>query len=132
MKAKLLIINFLVVALFSGNSFAQKINVAKLDSVFQTLEANNKFMGSIAISQNGQLIYSRAIGYADIETLKRASPESKYRIGSISKMFTSALVFKAIDENKLTLDKTIDAFFPSIENARKITIGNLLNNPDYL
>ena len=142
MKAKLLIINFLVVALFSGYSFAQKINVAKLDSVFQTLEANNKFMGSIAISQNGQLIYSRAIGYADIETLKRASPESKYRIGSISKMFTSALVFKAIDENKLTLDKTIDAFFPSIENARKITIGNLLNhrsgihnftdNPDYL
>ena len=142
MKAKLLIITFLVVALFSGNSFAQKINVAKLDSVFQALEDNNKFMGSIAISQNGQLIYSRAIGYADIETSKKASPESKYRIGSISKMFTSVLVFKAIEENKLTLDKTIDEYFPSIENAKKITISNLLNhrsgihnftdNPDYL
>nr|WP_315166579.1 serine hydrolase domain-containing protein [uncultured Flavobacterium sp.] len=118
------------------------MNVAKLDSLFQILEAKDKFMGSIAVSQNGTLIYSKSIGKVDIETNKKATNLSKYRIGSISKMFTSALIFKAIEEKKIALNQTIEIYFPTIENATKITIGNLLNhrsgihnftnNPDYL
>jgi len=49
-----------------GTSYAQKMNVAKLDSLFQILEAKNKFMGSIAVSQNGTLLYSKSIGMDDI------------------------------------------------------------------
>jgi len=52
--------------------------------------------------------------------------DTKYKIGSISKTFTTVLVFKAIDENKLKLTDNIDRYFPSIENAKKITIDNLL------
>jgi D-alanyl-D-alanine carboxypeptidase len=114
--------------LLVGTSYSQKINVVKLDSLFQVLEANNKFMGSVAVSQNGTVVYSRAIGKTDVESNKTAGIDSKYRIGSISKMFTSALIFKATEDKKLSLDKTIDAFFPAIENAKKITIGNLLNH----
>ena len=40
----------------------------------------------------------------------------------------STLIFKAIEENKLTLNQTIEKYFPTIENAKKITIGNLLNH----
>ena len=135
----------LITMLFSllfGTGYSQKMNVAKLDSLFQILEAKDKFMGSIAVSQNGTLIYSKSIGKADIETNKKATNLSKYRIGSISKMFTSALVFKAVEEKKIALNQTIEIYFPTIENATKITIGNLLNhrsgihnftnNPDYL
>jgi D-alanyl-D-alanine carboxypeptidase len=111
-----------------GTGYAQKMNVAKLDSLFQILEAKNKFMGSIALSQNGTLLYSKSIGMDDIESNKKASNLSKYRVGSISKMFTSALIFKAIEEKKLSLNQTIETFFPTIENANKITVGNLLNH----
>ena len=104
------------------------MNIAKLDSLFQILEAKDKFMGSIAVSQNGTLLYSKSIGMDDIESNKKASNLSKYRVGSISKMFTSALVFKAIEDKKLSLNQTIETFFPNIENANKITIGNLLNH----
>ena len=107
---------------------AQKINVAKLDSLFNILETKDKFMGSIAIAENGKIIYTKSIGKDDIETNKKSTGNSKYRIGSISKMFTSALIFKAIEENKLSLNQTIESFFPMIENAKKITIGNLLNH----
>ncbi|TKC10850.1 beta-lactamase family protein [Pedobacter polaris] len=136
---------FLTVILFAllyTTISAQNINVTKLDSLFTSLADNNKYMGSISVSQNGKSIYSKAIGKADIETNKNATPESKYRIGSISKTFTATLVFKAIDEKKLSLEQTIAQYFPNVKNADRITIGNLLNhrsgifnftnNPDYL
>lgn len=107
---------------------AQKLNIAKLDSLFSVLETKEKYMGSIAIAENGKMIYAKSIGKDDIETNKKSSENSKYRIGSISKMFTSALIFKTIEENKLSLNQTIESFFPMIENAKTITIGNLLNH----
>lgn len=115
-------------SLLFGTGYSQKMNTAKLDSLFQILEAKDKFMGSIAVSQNGTLIYSKSIGKDDVETNKKATNLSKYRIGSISKMFTSILIFKAVEEKKIALNQTIEIYFPTIENATKITIGNLLNH----
>lgn len=113
---------------FSVTLQAQKLNVAKLDSLFFILESKDKYMGSIAIAENGKIIYAKSIGKDEITTNKKSTENSKYRIGSISKMFTSTLIFKAIEEKKLTLNQTIDRFFPNLENAKTITIGNLLNH----
>lgn len=126
MKKKLLIIGLLTAV--GTTCFSQSLNKPRLDSLFNILAIKDKFMGSIAVSQNGKVIYAKAIGYADLESLKKADTQTKYRIGSISKMFTSALVFKAIEENKLSLNQTLDKYFPEIENSNKITISNLLNH----
>ena len=124
--------NYLTAALFIGlfSSFilAQDFNQKKLDQYFNTIEEKDRFMGSVAVSQNGEIIYTKSIGYADIENGIKADKNTKYRIGSISKTFTSVLVLKAIEEGKLELDQTIGKFFPSIENAKKITIRQLLNH----
>lgn len=108
-------------------SFAQN-DYAKLDSLFTLLESNNKFMGSVAISEGGKILYSKSVGVTDIYTRKRATAATKYRIGSISKMFTAAMIFKAVEEKKLSLEQTIDSYFPSVPNANKITVSNLLNH----
>lgn len=113
--------------LFTATAFAQN-NYAKLDSLFTLLESNNKFMGSVAISESGKILYSKSTGITDLYTRKRATNATKYRIGSISKMFTAAIIFKAAEEKKLSLDQTIDAYFPTVPNAKKITISNLLNH----
>ena len=107
-------------------TLAQEFDKAKLDRYFDALEANNKLMGSVAVSRNGSIIYSRSTGYADFENKIKADGNSKYRIGSISKTFTTVLVMKAVEQNKLALDQTIDRYFPSIKNAGKITVENLL------
>ncbi len=104
------------------------LNTSKLDSLFKELDKNGEFMGSIALSHNGTIIYTNAIGFADIETQKRATKNTKYRIGSISKMFTATLVLKAIEENKIKFEQTIETYFPTVKNANKITIENLLNH----
>lgn len=121
------ILGFLVV-LASIPTFAQNFNKAKIDSLFHVLESKDKYMGSVVVSENGKIIYSNAIGKDDIATNKKTTTSTKYRIGSISKMFTSTLVFKAIEEKKLSLNQTIEGYFPAIENASKITISNLLNH----
>lgn len=109
-------------------AFAQTPDKAKLDSYFAALETNNKYMGSVSVSKDGKTIYSKTIGYADADAGKKLNTTTKFRIGSISKTFTSALVFKAVEEKKLQLTDKIDAFFPSVPNATKITIEQLLGH----
>lgn len=124
---KKLLLIFLI-TLFTATSFAQKFDKEKLDLYFQTLENNNKFMGSVALSENGKIIYTKSIGFSDVESKTKPNETTKYRIGSISKSFTSVLVFKAVEENKLSLDTNISKYFPNIKNADKISISNLLNH----
>jgi len=68
------------------------------------------------------------IGYADIDTKQKPNQKTKYRIGSISKTFTAVLIFKAIEEEKLDLNKTLKNYFPNIKNSNLITVSNLLNH----
>lgn len=119
----------LLIGTLTQIGFAQtNFDKAKLDNYFNALEENNKFMGSVAISKNGEIIYTKSIGLADIENNVKATENTKYRIGSISKTFTSVLVLKAVEERKLSLNQTIDKWFPTIKNAKQITVEHLLNH----
>ena len=82
--------------LFSVTSFAQEKKFLAIDSLFQILDENNRFMGSLSISENGKIIYSKSIGKDDEASGKLSNNLTKYRIGSISKMFTASLIFQAI------------------------------------
>lgn len=109
-------------------SCAQTIDKKKLDTYFDALDQSNKFMGSVALSQNGKLLYSRAVGYRNVAQNSKATRNTLYRIGSISKTFTAVLVMKGVEEKKLRLEQTLDQFYPNIPNAGKITIQNLLEH----
>ena len=75
---------------------SQDFDGNKLDSYFDALEKNNKFMGSVGLSKNGQIIYTKQVGYLDVAAKIKPDSFTKYRVGSISKTFTTVLVFKAI------------------------------------
>ena len=106
------------------------INKPKLDSLLTSLESHNKAMGSLAISVNGDVIYSRAIGYRSLDRDEKIKSDihTKYRIGSISKMFTATMIFQLIEEGKLKLNDRLAAWYPELPNAQKITIRNMLNH----
>jgi len=108
--------------------FSQIPDKVKLDNYFNALEQNNKFMGSVAVSKNGEIIYTKSIGLADVENNVKATKNTKYRIGSISKSFTAVLVLKAVEDEMLDLNQAIDKWFPTITNAKNITVRHLLNH----
>jgi D-alanyl-D-alanine carboxypeptidase len=106
----------------------QQFNKAKLDSFFDILEAKDRFMGSVAVSKQGKIIYRRSLGWADFSKKQKVNENTLYRIGSISKTFTAVLVMKAVEEGKLQLDQKLRSFFPDQPNAEKITIEHLLRH----
>jgi D-alanyl-D-alanine carboxypeptidase len=120
--------HYLLFMLLGGTLLAQTPDRAKIDQYFSTLEANNKFMGTVAFSENGKTMYTKSAGYLDTDSKQKINDNSKFRIGSISKMFTSVLIFKAIEDKKLTLADKLDKWFPTVPNASKITIAHLLSH----
>ncbi len=125
MKKALLLIAYILI---KHLGFSQDFDTSKLDVYFNELTSNNKFMGSIAVYKDNRICYNKQFGFSDILNQTTPNKETKYRIGSISKTFTAVLVFKAIEENKLSLKETIDPFFPEIKNANTITIEYLLQH----
>ncbi|MGL5683486.1 MAG: serine hydrolase domain-containing protein [Marinifilaceae bacterium] len=123
-KHILLILLFNFTAIYSIN--AQESGFSKLDNYFETLVQNNKFMGNVYVSRAGKELYAFSGGYVDVEKLHKATIDSRYRVGSISKTYTATLVLLASEQGKLQLTQTLDKFFPQIRNASKITIQDLL------
>lgn len=119
----------ILICLCGTQAFSQSLNTAKLDSLFQILSDSDKVMGSVAIAKNGKMVYRHSIGYADAERqTQKANDSTRYRIGSITKMFTATMIFQLIDEGKLSLSTPLSAFFTDIPNSKEITIALLLNH----
>jgi CubicO group peptidase (beta-lactamase class C family) len=120
-------IAFSTLALFI-TGYAQTLDKAKLDLFFDRLAEKNKAMGSLTIAKDGNVLYTRAIGYAQIDGTgkKPLTAASRFRIGSITKMFTTTMILQLVEEGKLKLTDTLDRFFPEVPNAKRITIEQIL------
>ncbi len=121
----------LLCLLFSISSLAQNnFNTKKMDSLIAAVDANKKAMGQLTLSKKGKPVYQKAWGYKSIEGEKKlpADVHTKYRIGSISKMFTAVMIFQLIESNKLSLTTPLATFFPKVPNAEKITIAQMLHH----
>ena len=120
-------VSLVIIFMITGQVFAQGIDFRpKIDSLFSSLDVNNKFMGTAAIIDNGVITWSRAVGYADVETEAMASTSTKYRIGSITKMFTSVMIYQLFEEKKLKPQTKLAVYFPELPNAANISINDML------
>lgn len=126
MKRLVCIVSLWTVLCFGGKVFSQPTP----DEYFEYLLQHRKFMGSAAISFNDSIIYTKSVGYADADadTKKPVTAATRFRIGSITKTFTSVLVLQAIEENRLALDDQLAYYYPSVKNATAITIEQLLKH----
>ncbi|MBS1787312.1 MAG: beta-lactamase family protein, partial [Acidobacteria bacterium] len=127
MKIKTLFAIVLTLASFAAAQ-AQTLDKAKLDQFFDRLAEKKKAMGSLTIAKDGKVIYSRAIGYGQIDgtTKKPLTTTSRFKIASIGKIYTAAMIMQLVEEKKLKLTDTLDKFFPQVPNAAKITLLQML------
>jgi D-alanyl-D-alanine carboxypeptidase len=129
MKNKTLFTTLMALALLTVGH-AQTLDKAKLDQYFDKLAEKNKAMGSVTIAKDGNLLYTRAIGYSQINGTEKKplTGASRFRIGSITKMFTAAMILQLVEEGKLKLTDNLSIFFPQVPNASKITILQILSH----
>lgn len=119
----------LTIACFSP-AFGQTLDKAKLDQFLDRLAEKNQAMGSLAIVKNGKVLYTHAIGYSQIERTEKKpmTMENRFRIASIGKTYSAAMILQLVEEGKLKLTDTLAEFFPQLPNAGKITILQLLSH----
>lgn len=131
-------------SLFSCQSEAEKQSERKaiIDStvlVFQkeiirnqidSLVAQEKFNGSISISQHQQSLYEKFSGFESFKTKKKLDENSVFAIASISKQFTAVQILLLQDENKLNTTDFVSQFLPEFKKQKfdKITIHHLLTH----
>ena len=101
---------------------------AKIDSLIKTTTPR-KFNGVILITQNGETKYSKAYGYANVDTKTPITLQDNFRIQSNSKQVTAVLILKEVENGKIDLKATIRKYLPDFEQtwADTVTVHQLLN-----
>ncbi|MDQ3950416.1 MAG: beta-lactamase family protein, partial [Gemmatimonadota bacterium] len=104
--------------------------VATIDSLAAAFLADGPVAGlSVAVVKGRDTILMKGYGLADVENEVPASAKTVYRIGSITKQFTSAAIMRVIGEGKLSLDDTLGKLLPSSPPAwRGVSVRRLLNH----
>lgn len=125
---RLFIIVLVLFASYQSNAQVSNFDVEKMDAFFNLIDTNKKGMGSVSIFENGKEVYQKTFGFSDVENKVLSNENTKYRIASISKIFTATVIMKLIEEGKISLNTKLSEFFPEIQRAEQITIKNLLEH----
>lgn len=109
-----ILILFLV--LISNMGFAQA-KVEQIEELLSTYEEYGKFNGSVLLSEQGKVIYKKGFGMANMEWDIPNQPNTKHRLGSITKQFTAMLILQLVAEGKLDLQEPITTYLPDYPKA---------------
>lgn len=104
-------------------------DVPRMDQIVRSFGTNKQFMGSVLVAENGKVLLDKGYGYANLEWQVPNSPESKFRLGSITKQFTAACILLLEERGKLSTDDLVNKYMSDAPRAwDKITIYNLLTH----
>jgi len=84
---------------------------------------------AVVVMQGGKIVYTGARGMADIAAGKPITPDTVFRLGSITKQFAAAVIVQLAQEGKLSLDDPLSKFLPGYpEPGRSATVRQLLQH----
>ena len=92
--------------------------------------AKDAFAGVLLVARGDEVLLQRAWGSADRAAGTPVAPDTKFRIGSMNKMFTAVAVLQLVQAGKLSLDGTVGEYLPDYPNAEvaNATIRQLLTH----
>ncbi len=109
---------------------------AKVDSLFADYALDNHIPGMVyGIVKDGQLVHVRGVGVQDLVSKRPVTPDSLFRIASMSKAFTALTVLSLRDQGKVQLDALAETYVPEMrgwtmatKDSPRIRVRDLLNH----
>lgn len=103
---------------------------AAIDELLRHYHMYGWFNGSALVAEKGDVIYAKGLGWADMEWDIANTLETKFRVGSVTKQFTSMLIMQLVDEGKVCTDDTIYDHLPYYrqDTGSRITVHQMLNH----
>ncbi len=114
--------------LLFSNLLSAQTTASDIEAILQNHVQNRRFSGTVLVAEQGKVIYQKSFGQAGATSQTKLENDFHYHIASVTKMFTAILVLQLSEENKLSLDTSIQTYLPDLEipNSNKITIRHLL------
>jgi len=119
---------FLMVFLTSNSFAANELTENEADKYIDALVKKNLFSGSVLIAHNKKIILKKGYGKAIYEFDIDNNPNTKFRIGSLTKQFTAMSIMILAEKNQLNVNDKISKFLPEFPNGNKINIVHLLTH----
>jgi CubicO group peptidase (beta-lactamase class C family) len=119
----------------SAQSSSEKISDAairtELEPFLEKLVAEDKFSGVVLVAKDFRPIFGKAYGMANIGSQVRNRTDTRFNVGSMSKMFTAVAIAQLVERGKLSFSDSVGKHLPDYTNkavASKVTIHQLLTH----
>lgn len=120
-----LFVQLATVTVSNGQTKAEKI-----DQLMSLYSGYGQFNGSVLVADGGKVIYKKGFGMANMEWNIPNQTDTKHRLGSVTKQFTSMLILQLVEQGKIKLDSPITTYLPDYpkKSGDQITIHQLLTH----
>jgi CubicO group peptidase (beta-lactamase class C family) len=125
----LIVVIIILLSLGSPTKIYAQTLESSIDSLLNAKYTEDAPGASFLISRNGNIIYKKAFGLANLELNVPMKTDNAFKIGSLTKQFTAISILMLMEQGKLNLDDEITKFIPDYPtNGNKITIHHLLTH----
>ena len=103
---------------------------SEIDAIIQAYADDGQFNGTALVAENGKVIFKKGYGYANMDWQIPNKPDTKFRIGSITKQFVAMQIMQLVEDGKINLEGKLTDYLPEYreDTGDKITIHHLLTH----
>jgi len=98
------------------------------EAMINRVKKDNYPGAAVLISRDGDMLYNKGFGYAELSHNTPISPETKFRIGSITKQFTAAAILKLQEDGLISVEDKLSKYIPDFPRGEEVTIDRLLTH----
>ncbi len=130
MNTKRVVVTVVAAVVLAAATARAADKAAQIDALVTQYVELGQFNGAVLVAENGRVLLEKGYGLANMEWGIPNAPDTKFRVGSITKQFTSALVMQLVDEGKLSLDAKLSEVLPGYrkDTGDRVTLRQLLNH----
>ena len=104
-------------------------NLEEFEVILEALRGELRIPGySAAIAKNGQVLWAKGFGYANVEDRIKATPTTAYHLASLTKTFASTIIMKLVEEGDLDLESPVSDFGIELDNPDIIQVKHLFTH----
>ena len=101
---------------------------ALVDNLYSSLKGKEISGMAVLAAKDGRILYRKSFGYADVKNKIPVTPDTKFRIGSVTKQFTAVAILKLQEKNLLSVNDKLSKFIPDFPRGDEVTIHHLLTH----
>jgi CubicO group peptidase (beta-lactamase class C family) len=99
-----------------------------IDAIFKAMIKGDSSGAAVLVAKDGKVLFKKGYGYANLEHHVPVTPETKFRIGSITKQFTAAAILQLQEQGKLSVTDSLSKFIPDFPRGDEVKLHHLLTH----